>query len=186
LIAGGTTAFGANSAVAVAGGATLSLNGRSVSIGSLTGAGTVNNGSTTNATLTVGGDNTSTLFAGNIVNGSAGALSLNKVGTGTLTLAANNTYTGSTTVTNGVLTVNSDAALGGGSVTATALGTLAFSATTTTSRSINLGSGTLAVSAGAVLTLNGGAVTNGFLRGAGTGAQFVAVTAQGVSKADAY
>jgi autotransporter-associated beta strand protein len=185
LLAGNASAFGTNVPVSVASGATLSLNGNSVAIGSLTGAGTANDNSATAATLTVGGDNTSTTFSGTIVNGSTGALSLTKVGNGILTLTGTNTYTGGTNVLGGTLGVASDTALGTGAVTIAPLGTLSYTATTSTSKSFNLGNGTLAVSAGAVLTLNGGTVTNGFLRGAGTfatgaatGAQFAAVTAQ--------
>jgi autotransporter-associated beta strand protein len=185
LLAGNASAFGTNVPVSVASGSTLSLTGFSVAIGSLTGAGTVNDNSATAATLTVGGDNTSTTFSGTIVNGSTGALSLTKVGNGILTLTGTNTYTGGTNVLGGTLGVASDTALGTGAVTIAPLGTLSYTATTSTSKSFNLGNGTLAVSAGATLTLNGGAVTNGFLRGAGTfatgaatGAQFAAVTTQ--------
>jgi fibronectin-binding autotransporter adhesin len=51
------------------------------------------------AIFTVGGLNTSSMFAGNI----GGPHSWTKVGTGTFTLSGTNDYTGSTTVSNGVL-----------------------------------------------------------------------------------
>ena len=102
LQAGSTTAFGSNSAVTVTG--TLELDGYSNSIGSLAGAGTVENASATAATLTIGGDNTSTTFSGVLQDGAGGgALSLTKTGTGTLTSSGTNTYTGDTTVSTGTL-----------------------------------------------------------------------------------
>jgi fibronectin-binding autotransporter adhesin len=186
LLAGNASAFGTNSAVTLPTGATLSLNGNSVAIGSLTGTGgTVNDNTTANATLTVGGDNTSTTYGGTIVNGSTGTLALSKTGIGTLTLTGTDTYTGGTTVSNGTLGVASDGALGTGAVTIAPLGTLSYTATTSTTKSFSLNLGTLAVAGGATLTLNGGSVVGGFLRGAGifatspvTGAQFAADTTQ--------
>ena len=94
--------FGASSAITVAGG-TLDLGGFSQTIGSLAGSGTVtNSGAGANATLTTGGDNTSTGFAGTIRNG-ASTLNLTKTGTGTFTLSGNSIYTGATTINGGTL-----------------------------------------------------------------------------------
>jgi autotransporter-associated beta strand protein len=76
--AAGGRAFGNLSAMTIASGAVLDLNGFSQTIGSLAGNGDVALGSG-NATLTIGGDNTSTVFGG-VVSGSG---SLAKVGTGT-------------------------------------------------------------------------------------------------------
>ncbi len=111
---GATGAFGNNSAVILANtaGVTLSLNGFSEQIGSLTGGGAtggnVTDGtSNTSATLTVGGDNTSpAAFAGVIsdaTGGGTGLTSLTKIGTGTLTFTGANTYTGLTTISAGTL-----------------------------------------------------------------------------------
>ncbi len=99
LRAGSTQAFGVNSAISIAssGGAVLDLNGFSNSVGSLSGGGSVLLGT---ATLTVGGDNTSTTFAGNI-SGANG--SLTKVGAGTLILTADNSINGVTTIQGGTL-----------------------------------------------------------------------------------
>ena len=91
LQAGATNAFAASSAFTVASGATLNLASFNQTIGSLAGAGSVILGS---ATLTAGGDNTSTTFAGGI----SGAGGLIKTGNGTLELAGTNTYTGGTTI----------------------------------------------------------------------------------------
>jgi autotransporter-associated beta strand protein len=93
LRAGSTTAFGNNSATTVDSGAVLELDGNNNSIGSLAGAGTVENASATAATLTTGGDNTSTTFSGVLQDGTGGgALSLTKTGSGTQTLSGANTY----------------------------------------------------------------------------------------------
>ncbi|HEX8913798.1 MAG TPA: autotransporter-associated beta strand repeat-containing protein [Humisphaera sp.] len=168
LTVGNASALGANSAVTVAAGATLAVNGNSPSVGSLAGAGTLTNGSTTASTLTAGADNTSTTFSGVVQNGSTGALALVKTGTGTLTLTGTNTYTGGTTVADGTLGVASDAALGTGAITVSAFGTLSYSATTSTNKSFTLGGGTLAAASAATVTINGGQVASGFLGGAGT------------------
>ena len=55
--------------------------------------------------------NASTTFAGVLANGS-GTVALTKTGTGTLTLSGANTYTGGTTLTGGVIRVQSNGALG--------------------------------------------------------------------------
>jgi autotransporter-associated beta strand protein len=88
---------------------TLDMNDRSFTIGSLSGTGivdrTYNGGSA--QTLTVGSDNTSTVFSGVIKNSQPSyPVSLTKRGSGMLTLAGTNTYTGATTVSNGTLAVN--------------------------------------------------------------------------------
>ena len=113
LRAGSTTAFGNNVATTVDSGAVLELDGFSNSIGSLAGAGTVENASATAATLTTGGDNTSTTFSGVLQDGTGGgALSLTKTGSGNQTLSGANTYTGVTTVSAGILGVQNSSALG--------------------------------------------------------------------------
>ena len=94
----GANRFSANSAHEVAAGAMLDLDSFDQAIGSLAGAGTVRLGS---ATLTAGGDNTTTTFSGDI-NGGGG---FTKAGTGTQTFTGTNSYTGSTNVTAGTLVV---------------------------------------------------------------------------------
>jgi autotransporter-associated beta strand protein len=104
LRAGATNGFNQTSAHTVSAGATLRLNNFDATIGSLAGAGTVENGGTANArTLTVGGDNSSTTFSGILQNGGSFALALTKTGTGSLTLSGANTSTGNITVNGGVL-----------------------------------------------------------------------------------
>lgn len=115
LQAGGNASLSASSAFTVTSGAVLGLNGSAGSIGSLAGAGTIENGhASTAASLTVGSDNTSTTFSGAIQNGAAAALGVAKVGSGRLTLASANSYTGATSVNAGVLEIGS-----AGSVNAT-------------------------------------------------------------------
>ena len=94
LRAGATNAFGVNSAVTVASGATLDAAGYSQSIGSLSGAGAVTLGA---GTLTTGSDNASTAFSG-VISGAGGLV---KNGSGALTLSGQNTYTGVTRVNGG-------------------------------------------------------------------------------------
>ena len=60
------------------------------------------------ATLTTGGNNTSTTFSGVIQDG-AGVTGLTKVGTGTFTLTGANTYTGGTTISAGTLQIGNGA-----------------------------------------------------------------------------
>ena len=87
-------------------GGIFDLNDFSETIGSLSGAGAVMLGT---ATLTTGGDNTSTTYSG--VMSETG--SLTKSGAGTLTLSGANTYTGTTTISAGTLSV---ATIGNGGV----------------------------------------------------------------------
>jgi autotransporter-associated beta strand protein len=112
LAAGSTTAFGVNSALTVSTGAAVLLGGNSLTIGSLAGSGILANANSAAAQLTVGTDNTSTLFTGLLQDGTGGGpLSLDKTGNGTLTLGGTHTYTGATTVAAGVLQLQGAASL---------------------------------------------------------------------------
>ncbi len=113
LVAGSTGAFNSSVANAVSvNGGTLSINGFNTTIGALSGtSGTVNNGNTGAAILTV---NTSSVtdFAGNMTDGIiGGSLALVKNGTGTISLSGVNNYTGITTLAAGTVTINSAAGL---------------------------------------------------------------------------
>ncbi|MDD5097992.1 MAG: autotransporter domain-containing protein, partial [Candidatus Omnitrophica bacterium] len=108
-------AFGVKSAVTVEAGAKLNLTIGNQTIGSLAGAGMVKSDGVP-ATLTAGGDNTSTTFSGGI--GTEGAtMALTKEGTGTLTLSGTNTYSGGTIITTGTLQAGNIKAFGTGTVT---------------------------------------------------------------------
>lgn len=95
---------------------TSGLNGDyKLTVGSIAGDGTFNIG---HNQLTVGSNNLSTTVDGLITDGGFGANgSLIKVGTGTLTLTAANSYAGGTTVTDGILQVGNNSAVGAGAVT---------------------------------------------------------------------
>ncbi|MBV9275684.1 MAG: autotransporter domain-containing protein [Verrucomicrobia bacterium] len=131
LRAASTGAFSPNSAFTV--NSTLDLFGFNNTIGSLSGSGTVLNSGGATATLTVGNDNSSTLFSGVLEDGTAppadGALALTKVGTGTLTLTGTNTYTGGTTINGGTLQ------LGNGGITGSIVGNVTDNATLAFDRS---------------------------------------------------
>ena len=108
LKAGSTSAFGTNSALTLANSplgcnqtqAILDITGFSNSIGSLAGGGATGGNVTLGAaTLTVGGNGSSTSYSG-VISGTGG---LTKTGAGILTLSGANTYTGNTTISAGTL-----------------------------------------------------------------------------------
>lgn len=100
-------------ALAVSGDARVNVEGCTITVANLQnannmssvlGGGFICNGSgTTNGTLIVGTDGTSTAFDGVFGNGSSRALNLIKVGVGTLTLSGVSTNTGAVTVNAGTL-----------------------------------------------------------------------------------
>ncbi len=98
----------ATTALTVGSGASVDLDGVDQTVASLSGEGTVLNNAARGCTLTVGGDDASTVFSGGIL----GSITLAKVGLGTLTLYGTNSYSGRTMVQSGVLK------LGGWPVTA--------------------------------------------------------------------
>ena len=147
-VAGGH-GIGDASSVTVAAGATLSLNGTNETIGSLAGGGAVSLGA---GILTLGGNNTSTLYSG-AISGTGGLV---KSGTGTQTLSGANTYSGATTIGAGTLVASNPTALGG-----TANGTTVADGATLQIDNITLNPETI--------TLNGNGVGGaGALTGVGT------------------
>ncbi len=114
LQAGSTSAFGTHSAVVLDNTAavTLDLDSYDTTIGSLAGGGTSGgNVSLGFASLTTGGDGSSTLYEG-VISGGGG--SLIKAGSGTLTLTGANTFDGLTTVNAGTLVIGSSGSLASG------------------------------------------------------------------------
>ena len=106
LRGGAANAFSALSAHVLATGATLDLGGLNQTIGSLVGSGVVTSSVAGAATLTAGGNNTSTTFNGALQDG-AGIVGFTKTGTGTQTFdGTNKTYSGDTNVNGGSLLVN--------------------------------------------------------------------------------
>lgn len=99
---GGHDQIGNSAPVMILSDGLLDLTGWTDTIGSLEGVGNV---VLQGGTLTIGGNNASTLFAGLLTDGVV-AGNVVKVGSGILTLAGNNTYTGNTTVNGGTLLVN--------------------------------------------------------------------------------
>jgi outer membrane autotransporter protein len=143
LEAGSTSSFSRNSAFNVT--SVLDLNAFNNTIGSLSGTGIVTNNGGSPAKLTVGLDNTNTIFSGSLKDGSGG-LALTKRGLGTLILGGTNTYSGATHVTGGILEAGSSTALS------------AHSAFTVTSRlELNGFSNTIASLAGTGTVSNQGA-----------------------------
>ena len=129
-LAGTSGAFGNNSAVTLsnATGAGLDITGFNTQIGSLAGGGSLGgNVALGSASLTVGGNNTSTTFAGTIT----GTGSLTKLGTGKLTFERSS----ATPMYSGITNVSA--------------GTLEFSGTFTFAGTLNLSGGNLSLINGA-------------------------------------
>jgi autotransporter-associated beta strand protein len=176
LQAGSAGAFSAGSAFTVNTGAVLDLNGFNNVAGSLSGSGLVTNiggvGGLSNATLTVGADNTSTTFSGVLQNGMS-LLALTKVGAGTLTLTGANIYSGGTNLNGGILAVNVDANLGTGplSFNGGTLEALATGGGIVSGKAITLNSagGAFLADAGTASTLSGVIAGTGSWTKAGSG-----------------
>jgi fibronectin-binding autotransporter adhesin len=88
----------------------LDLEGFNNSIGSLSGTGIVRNGGSRPANLTVGLDQTNTIFSGMLTDGRS-TIELTKAGGGILILSGANLYSGATNVAAGILEAGSFTAL---------------------------------------------------------------------------
>jgi len=161
---GGTLLFSETSsggtAEVVSNGGNLALRTTTgaISIGSLSGSGTVQAtavGGVPVQALTIGSLNTSTEFSGTFVDNGA-KFALGKTGTGTLTLTGDSFYTGGTTISDGTLQ------LGNGGISGSITGDITNNATLTVNRgnSTSLGgaisgTGQLIKLGGAILALLG-------------------------------
>ncbi len=161
----------------------VDMNSLSQSFGSIEGNVNVKNLSG-GATLTLGGNNLSTVYTGSLLGGNG---NLVKVGTGTQTLSGANTYTGTTSIIGGTLLIGSGTGttssaslgntavtvgngvlagtLGGngsvsGTVTLSATGTLAPAMSPTTANTFQI-KNNLTINAGASFNLNLGAPGTG-------------------------
>ena len=138
---GPSTGVPSNSVTTVAAGAALDLNGTQLTVGSLTGAGSVTTGAA--GALSVSSASSGT-FSG-VISGNG---SVTKAGSGTLTLSGANTFTGATAIASGTLKLS-----GSGSISASSAIAVASGAT------IDAGAGSAAVN-GRVTLAPGSAVLN--------------------------
>jgi autotransporter-associated beta strand protein len=102
--------------------ARLGTAGGIIQLGQLTGSMLMNkNTDAGNVVFEIGGRHNDSFYSGVIAAAaSGGTLGINKVGTGTLTLSGANTYNGPTTISNGVLVVDTESRLGANPATFTA------------------------------------------------------------------
>ena len=132
------------------------------------------------ATLTVGGDNTSTTFAGVISGAQAGGIgaALTKQGTGVLTLSNVNTFNGPTTISAGAIQIANLNALPNSAVVVNVDYGLTF-AVNTANLGVLSGTGNIVMANGASpITLsigggNGNSTYSGALSDGGTGSSLV-------------
>ncbi|OLL28711.1 hypothetical protein BTH42_26165 [Burkholderia sp. SRS-W-2-2016] len=148
LATGIDNAFADSSSVTIASGATLALNGHSQTANELSGAGSVDLGSSADAVLTANNASDLTL-SGEIT----GAGSLTKTGAGELTLTGINSYSGGTTIADGALVATSASALGTGAITNNAALQLDFADSGALSGNLS-GTGSLTKTGAGTATLN--------------------------------
>jgi autotransporter-associated beta strand protein len=168
----GTLQLGVNnsipngSAVSVASGATLDVNSKTETVGSLAGAGNI---TLSAGALTAGGANTSTTFSG-VLSGT-NASSFSKTGTGTLTLSGANTFASTVLVSAGTVLAGAQDVFNSANQITVSTGSILNLADFSQTIASLTSNGTLALgpSATDTLTLTGGAsMLGGTLTGAGT------------------
>ena len=130
----------------------LDINGNSLNLNGMTGTGTITSGIAGAATLTVGGNATTSTFGGVIQNGS-GTLGLAKTGTGSFTLSGNNTFTGGLTINAGTVTLGSVGALNSTTPNSVTFGTSAPATT-----KLQIGGNNVTLASLATATIPGTAV----------------------------
>ena len=168
---GGFTNRTVNLAATTTGAATINSSGT----GALIFTGTFANAGSGAKTLTLGGTSTNNNEIQSILGNGSGTLSVTKTNAATWLLSGLNTYTGATTISQGILSINTIAdggissAIGAGTIinigSGVQTGTLAYSgAAASTNRTLNLASTT---TGGAIIAANGtgaliftGSVTN--------------------------
>jgi autotransporter-associated beta strand protein len=168
ISSGTTTVSGSNAIIPNSSATTITgtwdMAGYSETVGSITGAGTidiVSAGGT--STLTTGENNTSTTFSGTIKN-TTGTLSLTKTGSGTLTLTGTNTFSGDATISAGTLAIGSGST--SGSITNNIVNNSALimnRSNTLTYAGVIAGTGTLTKLGAGTLSLTGGNTFSGDL-----------------------
>ncbi|WP_283810669.1 autotransporter-associated beta strand repeat-containing protein, partial [Bradyrhizobium sp. S69] len=165
ILAGGSAnAFSANSALTVNAASTVDLGGFNQQVLSLAGVGSMTNGGSSAATLTIGAaSGVTATFSGTISDGSTNTLMLAKSGGSTQILAGANTYSGGTVVFGGTLQL--DHATGGiidaagtSAIGVTTGGTLELAVSGTLTNAIEIGGtpgGTIAATSGTTAALTG-------------------------------
>lgn len=151
LIFSETSSGGTAAVVSNGGDLALRTTTGAISIGSLSGSGTVQAtavGGVPVQALTIGSRNTSTEFSGTFVDNGA-RFALGKTGTGTLTLTGDSFYTGGTTISSGTLQ------LGNGGFTGSITGDITNNATLTVNRSNGTSLGGVISGTGQLVKLGG-------------------------------
>ncbi|UYO38562.1 autotransporter domain-containing protein [Rhodopseudomonas palustris] len=152
LIFSETSSGGTAAVVSNGGDLALRTTTGAISIGSLSGSGTVQAtavGGVPVQALTIGSRNTSTEFSGTFVDNGA-RFALGKTGTGTLTLTGDSFYTGGTTISSGTLQ------LGNGGISGSITGDITNNATLAVNRSNGTSLGGVISGTGQLVKLGGG------------------------------